>query len=146
MTQHVVIWLEPDKEIHVFMFVWFICVKLVKLLEHSVHIQSPQEGRKWQTPLRPCICSLEDTSQQVMPQYISILTRCVLCGHPEKRLRQQNCVVFLFFVKNSCQWLNCHSFQFCTCKWALSSNAITPQFLCLSTVIVCGRKWELGWY
>lgn len=123
-----------------------ICVKLLKLLEHSVHIQSPkpQEGRKWQTPPRPRIFQRANTSQQVMTQYISILTRCMLCGHPEKRLRQQN-LCFIFFVKNSCQWLNCHSFQFSTCKWALSSNAMMLQFLCLSTVIVCSRKWELGW-
>lgn len=33
-------------------------------------------------------------------QYISILTRFLLCGHPEKRLRQHNlCVGFYFFVK-----------------------------------------------
>lgn len=88
----------------VYMRVLKISVKLLKLLEHSVHIQSPkpQEERKWQTPPRPCIFQWANTSQQVMPLNIFPYWHGFCCVATQKRDWDNTiCVlVFIFLWKH----------------------------------------------
>lgn len=92
----------------VYMRVFKISLKLLKLLEHSVHIQSPepQEERKWQTPPRPCIFQWANTSQQVMPLNIFPYWHGFCCVATQKRdWGNKICVLVFIFLWHVSGWI-----------------------------------------